>query len=145
MSPKADWEGQPPEPTPGAGKVQILVVVEDDPDVQLLIETVFSMDPRFSVGAVATAVEDALALADPKDTGIIILDHGLSGVLTGLEAAPQLKAKSPLVKIILFTARAELREQAEVEVAIDAFVLKTESGRLLPVALELSGFGAATS
>ena len=123
--------------------MKVLVVVEDDPDIQFLIETVFSMDPRFAVAAVSTAAEDALDLANPMDTEIIVLDHGLSGALTGLEAAPRLKEKSPLAKIILFTAHSELRGWAAEEAAVDAFVLKTESGRLLPVAQELTGLGAA--
>ncbi len=119
----------------------VLMVVEDDPDVQFLIETVFSHDPRFTVGAVATAAEDALASLDAAQEGIIVLDHGLSGELTGLEAAPQFKVRAPLAKIILFTAHAELRPQADSEAAIDAFVLKTEARRLLPVAQELTGIG----
>ena len=35
----------------GSGK--ILIVIEDDPDVQFLIEAIFAMDPRFSVSHVA--------------------------------------------------------------------------------------------
>ena len=35
--------------------VKILVVVVDEPDVQFLVETVFSADDRFSVRAVAAA------------------------------------------------------------------------------------------
>jgi len=135
--------GQPSQPQQFSDPVRVLVVVEDDPDVQFLIQTVFSMDHRFAVAAVSSAAEDAIDLLGPKDTGVIILDHGLAGELTGLEAAPQLKAKSPLAKIILFTAHAELRHRAEESAAVDAFVLKTESGRLLPVAQELTGLGAA--
>lgn len=89
----------------------------------------------------ATAAEDALASLDAALEGIIVLDHGLSGELTRLEAAPQLKVRAPLAKIILFTAHAELRPRADSEAAIDAFVLKTEARRLLPVAQELTGIG----
>lgn len=119
----------------------VLVVVEDDTDVQLLIETVFSLDARFSFGGVVAAAEDALELVRTSEPGIIVLDHGLAGKLTGLEAAPRLKEMAPNVKIILFTAHAELREPAEEEPAIDAFLLKTQAVQLLPVAQRLSGLG----
>lgn len=118
------------------------VVVEDDRDVQFLIETVFSLDGRFAFAGVATAAEDALELARYTDPGIIVLDQGLAGQLTGLEAAPRLKDLVPETKIILFTAHSELREPAGHEAAVDAFLLKTESAQLLQVAQELTGIGA---
>ena len=117
------------------------MVVEDDPDIQFLIETVFAMDSRFAFAGVAAAAEDALELARVAEPAIIVLDHGLAGQLTGLEAAPRLKKLAPQAKTILFTAHAELREPAELEPAIDAFLLKTESLQLLPLALQLIGMG----
>jgi len=116
-----------------------VLVIEDDPDVQLLIETVFSLDSRFSVVGVAAAAEDGLGMAGTTEPDVIVLDHGLAGDLTGLKAAPMLKAVAPQVKIILFTAHEELRGPAEQEPAIDAYVLKTDSVRLLPEAQQLSG------
>ena len=125
------------DPVAGAS---LLVVVEDDPDVALLIETIVSLDSRFSVvgGPVATA-EDALELARTTEPGIIVLDHDLAGGLTGLEAAAQIKAVSPQAKIILFTAHAELRGPAAEEPAIDAFLLKSDPLQLLQVAQRLTG------
>src|ERR1035437_6844712 len=74
--------------------------------------------------------------------GIIVLDHGLSGQLTGLDAAPRLKELAPQAKIIMFTAHANLKTRADNEPAIDGFVLKTESTQLLPLAQRLTGLGA---
>jgi DNA-binding NarL/FixJ family response regulator len=122
--------------------MKVLVIVEDDTDVQFLIETVFSMDPRFTFAGVAAAAEDALTMARTTGPGIIVLDHGLAGRLTGLEAAPQLKELAPQSKIILFTARSELEEPAALEPAIDAFLLKTESRQLLGLAQKLTGMSA---
>ena len=118
-----------------------VLVVEDDPDVQFLIETVFSEDGRFFVGGVAASAEEALELARTTEPGIIILDHGLAGALTGLAAAPQFKAVAPNAKIILFTAHAELRHPAADDPAIDAFLLKTDISQLLPLAQRLAGLG----
>lgn len=119
--------------------MKVLAVVEDDPDVQFLIEAIFSMDPRFDVAGAATSAEAAIDAARDTEPGIIVLDHGLAGRLTGLEAAPRLKKLAPEVKIILFTARAELRAQAAEEPAVDAFLLKTQSAKLLGVAQRLTG------
>ena len=124
--------------------MRVLVVVEDDPDVQFLIESVFSEDDRFSVAVLAASAEDALEMARTTERGIIVLDHGLAGALTGLEAAPRLKEVAPNAKIILFTAHAELRHPAADEPAIDAFLLKTDVSQLLTLAQRLTGIGPRT-
>jgi DNA-binding NarL/FixJ family response regulator len=122
-------------------KAKILVVVEDDPDVQFLVEAIFAMDPRFSVTAVAASAEEALEAPPTSEPGIIVLDHGLAGPLPGLAAAPMLKERAPQAKIIMFTAHAALQARAAREPAIDAFLLKTESDKLLSLAQQLTGLG----
>ena len=100
------------------------------------------MDARFTLGRVAASAEDALESLRTTQPEIIALDHGLSGQLTGLDAAPRLKEVDPQAKIIMFTAHADLKTRAEHEPAIDGFVLKTESTQLLPLAQRLTGLGA---
>jgi DNA-binding NarL/FixJ family response regulator len=121
--------------------MKVLVVVEDDPDVQFLVETIFSMDSRFTLAAVAASAEEALKSLRTTQPEIIVLDHGLSGQLTGLDAAPRLKELAPQAKIIMFTAHADLKTRVDHEPAIDGFVLKTESTQLLPLAQRLTGLG----
>lgn len=121
--------------------MKVLIVVEDDPDVQFLIETIFAGDSRFSVAGVTASAEGALEIAQTAEPRIIVLDHGLAGTLTGLEAAPRLKELAPQAKIILFTAHAELRARAADEPTIDAFLLKTDISQLLPLAQRLAGLG----
>jgi DNA-binding NarL/FixJ family response regulator len=125
--------------------VKSLIVVEDDPDVQFLIETVFSTDDRFPLAGVAATAEDALEMARHTEPSMIVLDYGLAGVLTGLEAAPRLKELAPRAKIILFTAHSELRDPAADEPAVDAFLLKTDIAQLLPLARRLTGLGPRAS
>ena len=128
----------------GAGSpssAKILVVIEDDSDVQFLIEAIFAMDPRFSVTHVAESAEEALEAPPTSEPGIIVLDHGLAGPLPGLAAAPLLKERAPQAKIIMFTAHAALQARADKEPTIDAFLLKTESEKLLPLAQQLTGLG----
>jgi len=121
-----------------------LVGVDDDPEIQLLIETIFSLDARFAVASIVATAEDAVELARTTRPGIIVLDHSLPGMLTGIEAAPRLKRVAPRAKIILFTAHAELRNPAIDERAIDAFLLKTDSIRLLSLAQSLTGLDPPT-
>ena len=125
--------------------MKILVVVEDDPDVRFLIETIFSMDSRFALANVAESAEDALEAVRTDQPDIIVLDQGLAGALTGLEAAPRLKQVAPNGKIILFTAHAELKTRADENPDIDGFLLKTESAQLLPLAQALTGLSAPSS
>ena len=117
----------------------VTLIVEDDPDIQLLIETALFMDARFTLANVTESAEEALESARTTPPEIILLDHGLAGALTGLAAAPQLKALAPHAKIVLFTAHAELKVAADQEPAIDAFLLKTDSTQLLALAQRLTG------
>jgi len=118
---------------------EILSVIEDDPDIQFLIRTIFALDSRFTVSNMSETTEDALERARTSVPGIIVLDHGEAGSLTGLDAAPLFKKLAPHAKIILFTAHAGLEARAEDEPAIDAFLLKTDPAQLLPLAVRLAG------
>jgi DNA-binding NarL/FixJ family response regulator len=115
-----------------------VVIVEDDPDIQSLIATIFSMDPRFCVTGLAESAEEAVELARAAEPEVIVLDDRLAGELTGVEAVPQLKEVAPKAKIILFTAHADLRARVVSQPAIDAFLLKTNTGELLPLAQQLT-------
>lgn len=115
-----------------------VVIVEDDPDIQSLVETIFSMDPRFFVSGLADSAEDALELARTTEPEIIVLDDRLTGALTGVDAVPLFKQAVPQAKIILFTAHADLQARVIRQPNIDAFLLKTEPGELLPLAQQLT-------
>jgi DNA-binding NarL/FixJ family response regulator len=123
------------------GPMSLLVVIEDDPDVQFLVQAIFSMDPRFAIPQVVDSAEEALESPPSSARGVIVLDHGLAGPLPGLAAAPLLKERNPQARIILFTAHAALQARADKDPSIDAFLLKTESEMLLPVAQRLTGLG----
>ena len=122
--------------------MKVLVVVKDDPNVRSLVEAIFSMDARFTLTAVAASAEEALESLRTTQPDIIVIEHDLSGQLTGLDAAPRLKELAPQAKIIMFSAHADLKTRAEHEPAIDGFVLRSESTWLLPQAQRLTGLGA---
>lgn len=115
-----------------------VLVVEDDPDIQLLVAAVLSMDPRFSIAGGAASAEEGIELARSIQPGLIVLDHGLAGELTGIDAAPRFKEVAPEAKTILFTARAELRLRVGDELVIDALLLKTDVNQLLHLAQRLT-------
>ncbi len=66
----------------------MLVVVEDEPDVRVLIRINLTSDSRIHVAGEAANAVDAIELARANSPDLIILDHQLEGELMGLEAAP---------------------------------------------------------
>ena len=117
---------------------KVLVIVEDEPDMRLLVRVMLAADPRFELIGEAASARDAITLAEAAAPGLVVLDHTLEGDLTGLMAAPLLKAASPGSKIILFSAH-DLAAAARDEPAVDAFVPKTDIGKLLATAQRLVG------
>jgi DNA-binding NarL/FixJ family response regulator len=121
-----------------AGCVTVLAVVEDEPDMRTLIELMLGRDARLDVRGGASSADEAFALLTVIEPGLIVLDHGLEGSMTGLEAAPKMKALVPLAKILLFTAF-DLRRQAEAEPAVDGFLRKDKIVDLLATVQRLLG------
>jgi DNA-binding NarL/FixJ family response regulator len=122
--------------------MRVLAIVEDDPDLRLLIRVTLEVEPEFEVAGEAASGDEALELLrkpQSEPVGLIILDHSLEGELTGLAVAPRLKELAPEARIILFTAYDHLREPAAAEPAIDAFLLKTSIAELLPLARQVTG------
>jgi two-component system, NarL family, nitrate/nitrite response regulator NarL len=118
--------------------VKSILIIEDDLDIQYLIETIFSMDPRFSVAGRGDSAEDAIELARTTRPQIIVLDDRLNGSTRGVDAVPDIKRVAPEAKIILFSAHADLQAKIDGELTVDGFLLKTRSGELLPLAQQLT-------
>ena len=121
----------------------MLLVVEDEPDLQLLIRYHFSRDPAFEMDGQATTATDAIRHAGDHHPNVIVLDNQLEGQMTGLEAAPLLKKAAPDAVVIIFSASEEVRIPAIDSPYIDGFVLKTDIGRLVPTARRLLDLAAA--
>ena len=117
---------------------KVLVIVEDEADMRFLIHTLLSADPRLELMGDAASAQEAVEMARTLDPGLVILDHLIDGPVTGLDAAPDIKAAAPNSKIVLFSAF-NLRAEARREPAIDAFLPKDQPERLLPLAQRLLG------
>ena len=119
--------------------MKVMMVVEDDPDIRMLVRLRFRFDTDFDLEGEAADIPTAVVFATASHPDLIILDHRLEGDLTGLEGAPLLKQAAPDSKIVLFSASEELRIPAAESSAIDAFLLKTEIERLVSLSREVLG------
>ena len=100
-----------------------VVLVEDDPTVRSVIEILLSTEPDLElVGSAATA-EQGIALVEELAPDLVLLDNQLEGPMTGLQAAPSLKAAAPSVVVLLCTAL-DLSDAAIREPAIDGYLRK---------------------
>lgn len=117
-------------------------IVEDQPDMCMLIRLALTRDSRLCPAGEAASADEALALLDEVAPALIVLDHSIEGDVMGLEAAPLLKAKAAGAKILLFTAH-DMSREAEAEPAVDAFLRKDRIDQLLATAQRLLGLGPA--
>lgn len=124
----------------------VFAIVEDEPDMQVLISMLLRRDGRLDLLGQAASAAEALEMLDRPEVrakfedapGVIVLDHGLEGETLGLEAAPLLKEKVPTVKILLFTAF-DMAKEAAAEPSVDAFLRKDRVNDLLPTVQALLG------
>jgi DNA-binding NarL/FixJ family response regulator len=117
-------------------RIKVFVIVEDEPDMRLLIAMMLRRDSRLELVGEASSALEALRLLDTVEPGLIVLDHGIEGEIMGLDAAPLLKAKAPRAKILLFTAF-DMRREAEASPAVDEFLRKDRIDQLLPTVQRL--------
>src|SRR2546430_6268633 len=115
-----------------------LIVVDDDPDIRMLVRAVIGGDQRVEVTGEAVSAGEAIELAESMDPQLILLDHSLEGETTGLKAAPALKAAAPNAKILLFTAY-DMSADAKKEPAVDGFLRKDQVAKLVPAIERLLG------
>ena len=89
-----------------------LVVVEADQDLHLLIETVFSLDSRFTVAGVSTTAEDALEMARTTNPAMIVLDVQMPGI-DGPTFARELRTRLRRVPLVILTGVADPKREAD--------------------------------
>jgi DNA-binding NarL/FixJ family response regulator len=100
-----------------------VVLVEDDPTIRGVIEILLSTEPDLElVGSAATA-EAGIDLVRRVAPDLVLLDNHLEGAMTGIQAAPSMKAASPSVVVLLCTAL-DLADVAEADPAIDGYLRK---------------------
>ena len=84
----------------------------------------------------ALARRKLLASAEAHRPDLVLLDNQLEGLLTGVEAAPRIKAAAPSVVVLLCTAL-DLASAAAAEPAIDGYLRKDALADLVEVVRSL--------
>ena len=79
-------------------------MVEDDATVRGVVEILLATEPDLELVGVATTAEEALELVSALMPDLVLLDNQLEGPMTGLEAAPELKQRSPATLVLLCSA-----------------------------------------
>ena len=110
-----------------------VLVVDDDPDVRLLVRAWLERG-GFNVVEEAADGLQALhqfdALNPPPVPSVVLLDNRMPG-LTGLEVAEQMLSRHPEQVIVLFSAYLDIEIQAKARaIGISACVSKSEASRL---------------
>jgi CheY-like chemotaxis protein len=110
-----------------------VLVVDDDPDVRLLVRAWLERG-GFNVVEEAADGPQALhqfdALNPPPVPSVVLLDNRMPG-LTGLEVAEQMLSRHPEQVIVLFSAYLDIEIQAKARaIGISACVSKSEASRL---------------
>jgi CheY-like chemotaxis protein len=107
----------------------LILVVDDEPDVELLFRQQFRRDIRagrfmMDFAPSAHAALQCIAAADDRSLILILSDINMPG-MTGLELLPKAKAVRPDVPVIMITAYgdAETRRKA-LESGADALLTK---------------------
>jgi PAS domain S-box-containing protein len=95
------------------GDPPTLVIVDDAPDVRMLVKTRLRLSGRFDLVGEGGDGSEAVALAQQYEPDLMLLDVSMPGV-DGLEALPQVLAVSPSTLVVLFSG---FEEQGLVEKA----------------------------
>jgi len=127
---------------PGDDDALSLLVVEDEPDMRLLIKAYLRREGRVRITGEAVSADQALKLVELNPPDLIVLDHSIEGDVMGLDAAPQLKQLAPGSKILLFSAFS-MAKQAAAQPAVNAFLSKSEIPQLLRTVQGLLGLEPA--
>lgn len=83
-----------------------VLVVDDTPDVRLLLRFGLQSDPRFEVVGEAANGAEAIDMANELRPDLVVLDRHMP-ILDGVQALPALRRICPDAVILLFTAHAD--------------------------------------
>lgn len=115
-----------------------VLLVEDDPTVRQVITMLLGTEPAFELVAVTATAEEGIALVSSLKPDLVLLDNQLEGPLTGLEAAPAMKAAHGSAVVLLCTAL-DMEERAQAEPSVDGYLRKERLVELVEVIEELLG------
>ena len=100
-----------------------VLLVDDDADVLDMLQAVLTSRSLDVVG-LATSGEDAEQVAGVISPDVAVVDYMMPG-MTGFETASRIKAIRPECVIVLFSALADLADEALAHHDVDHFVAKS--------------------
>jgi len=116
-----------------------VLVVDDEPDLRILLWLAVEADGRCQVVADASSGDEGVALASEHQPDVVVLDQMMPG-LDGVRTMPLIRQAAPAAKVIMLSALgdAQLRERA-MAAGADAYLEKASSFRpLLDLAVDLT-------
>ncbi|MGD1900171.1 MAG: response regulator [Phormidesmis sp.] len=120
-----------------------IVIVEDDPVMQLGLEQFLENYDSFYVIGVADDGYSGIALALDLKPDLVVMDIGLPQ-LDGIAATQQIKRKQPDVRVVMLTSHtADYEMVAALASGADAYCVKGTSLEQLEVAINCAHTGAA--
>lgn len=100
-----------------------VMLVDDDPDIRLMLSMRLSADERFVVVSEARDGQEAINLAEDACPDMIILDLNMP-VLDGIHTLPLIKRVCPAAKVVIFSAVAGLASTSLTERGADLVIDK---------------------
>lgn len=128
--------------SPATGTPLRILIVEDDPMIQLGLERILSGYPRFQIVQIAEDGYRGVKAALEQKPDLIIMDIGLPGK-DGIAATEEIKRQLPEVRIVMLTSHTD---QTEVLAALasgaDAYCVKGASIEQMLAAIAAAEAGA---
>ena len=116
-----------------------VLVVDDEPDLRILLWMAVEADGRCQVVADAASGDEGVAKAAEHQPDIVVVDQMMPG-MDGVQTVPLIRRVAPAAKVIMMSALGDvqLRERA-MQAGADAYLEKAASFRpLLDLAVGLA-------
>jgi CheY-like chemotaxis protein len=107
-----------------------VLVVDDEPDIRLLIRLLLRQDKRFTVVGEASDGESAVEMAAAHQPDFVLLDVAMPG-LNGWAALPQIRESVPGCRVVMCSAASPEDHQQHIDEA-DAYVEKLDIRDQIP-------------
>jgi CheY-like chemotaxis protein len=101
-----------------------VLLVDDDADMLVMLQAVLT-SRNIDVVGLATSGADAEKVAVAIGPDVAVVDYMMPG-MTGFEAATKIKAVRPQCVVVIFSALAELADEALAQPDVDHFVAKAD-------------------
>lgn len=119
-----------------------ILIVEDDPLMQLGLEQALSTHGEFEIVGQAADGSTGVKMALDLKPDLIIMDIGLPG-LDGIAATKEIKEKLPQIRVVILTSHTlEIEVIASLSSGADAYCIKGSSLERLLAAIEAAIDGA---